>query len=257
MEKDIQTLIQQLPYKIKLLVKEAGTDHSLLTKDLDDVFSSASLIKVPILLAVLDYVENENISLYQIVKISKENRVEFSVLTELEAEECALGDLLLWMIIISDNTATNVLIDLIGLEKLNQYFKKIGLTQTRIQRKMMDFAQLEKGFDNLTTARDMGTLYTAIYRKSLLSLEYSNLVIDILSRQRVYDSLKRYIVDDVKIAHKTGSLDTVEHDVGIVFSNKGDYIIGVFVTDHSNSEAAKGCIGKISMIVYEHMGKGE
>lgn len=257
MEKEIHKLIKQVPYNTKLIVKDAGESQFLLTKHPDDVFSSASLIKVPILIAVLDDIANENSTLHQVVKISKENKVDFSVLTELGVEECSLHDLLVWMIIVSDNTATNVLIDFLGLEKLNQYLKSIGLTQTKIQRKMMDFIQLESGFDNITTAADMATLYTSIYRKSLLPKEYSELVIDILSRQRVHESLKRYIVDDITIAHKTGSLDTVEHDVGIVFSKKRDYIIGVFVTDHANNEEAKQFIGKISKIVYDYLGKGE
>lgn len=255
MEKAIHRLLEQAPYNIKLIIKDAGASRFLLSKNPDDVFSSASLIKVPILLAVLDYIENRKSTLHQIVKITRENRVEYSVLTELGTEECSLHDLLVWMIITSDNTATNVLIDLIGFEKINGYFKKIGLTQTKIQRKMMDFDQLEKGFDNITTATDMATLYTAIYRKSLLSKEYSELVIDILSRQRVHESLRRYIVDDVKMAHKTGSLDTVEHDAGIVFSSKRHYIIGVFVTDHTNGEEAKRFIGKVSKIAYDHLGK--
>ena len=255
MEKIIRVLTEQVPYNVKLIVKHAGTNQFLLTKDIDDVFSSASLIKVPILLAVLDYLEEKNESIHQIVKVAKENRVDFSVLTELEAKEATLHELLVWMIITSDNTATNVLVDFLGLESLNQYFNKIGLNQTRIQRKMMDFVQLEKGLDNLTTARDMAFLFTAIYRQKLLSKKHSELALDILSRQRVHDSLKRYIADDVKVAHKTGSLETVEHDVGIVFSKKTAYIIGVFVTDHANNEEAKKLIGKLSKIVYDYLGK--
>ncbi|KGR74403.1 serine hydrolase [Ureibacillus sinduriensis] len=255
MEKAILRLLEQAPFDIRLIIKDAGGSQFLLSKNPDDVFQSASLIKVPILLALLDSIENRNFTLHQTVQISKENRVEYSVLTELGTEECSLHDLLVWMIITSDNTATNVLIDLIGLENINRYFKKVGLTQTKIQRKMMDFHQMARGFDNVTTAADMATLYTAIYRKSLLSKEHSELVIDILSRQRVHESLRRYLVEDVKMAHKTGSLATVEHDVGIVFSSKRDYIIGVFVTDHTNSEEAKRFIGQVSKIVYDHLAK--
>jgi len=257
MEKAVHELIEQVPYNVKLIVKAAGATELLLSKEIDDVFSSASLIKVPILMAVLTHLERKNESLNQLVKILPENHVEFSVLTELKTEECSLYELLVWMIIISDNTATNVLIDFVGIGKLNDYFKEIGLMQTKLQRKMMDFVQLEKGYDNLTTASDMGLLFTAIYRKELLSYQYSELAIDLLSRQRVHESLKRYLVDDVRIAHKTGSLDAVEHDIGIVFTDKIDYIIGVFVTNHTNNEEAKKLIGKISKIVNQHLGKGQ
>ncbi|WP_404427005.1 class A beta-lactamase-related serine hydrolase [Ureibacillus chungkukjangi] len=256
MEKNLQDLIEQVPYKVKLVVKDcAEPNQFLFTKDIDDVFSSASLIKVPILVAVLEFLENKNESIHQIVKIAEENRVDFSVLSELEVSEASLYELLVWMIITSDNTATNVLIDFWGMENLNHYFKKIGLKNTTIQRKMMDFEQLEKGFDNLTTAREMAFLFEAIYRQDLLSKKSSELASDILSRQRIQDSLKRYIADDVKVAHKTGSLETVEHDIGIFFSKKRPYIIGVFVTDHTNTEEAKSFIGKLSKIVYDHFSK--
>ena len=255
MEKAIKAVLEKESANVKLIVIEAKTNRLLASKDTDEVFSSASLIKVPILVAVLDYVENKNLSLQQNIVISSENRVEFSVLTELDVQEATLYELMAWMIITSDNTATNVLIDFLGFENLNLYFNKIGLKDTRLQRKMMDFERLEKGFNNVTSARDMGNLFSQIYRHELLS-NYSETVIEILSRQRIHESLKRYLVDDIRIAHKTGSLETVEHDIGIVFSEMMDYIIGVFVTEHTNNKKTKKLIGKLSRIVYEHLGKG-
>lgn len=81
------------------------------------------------------------------------------------------------------------------------------------------------------------------------------MTIDILSRQRVHESLKRYLVDDVKMAHKTGGLETVEHDVGIVYNGSNDYLIGVFITEVTNNEYAKQLIGRISKSAYEHLVK--
>ena len=217
----IQQLLQSCPYKVHLIVKDAKADdffHSLL---IDEVFSSASLIKVPILIAVLDHVEHHDLSLDEIIPITSENRVDFSVITEQQLLESTLYELLVWMIITSDNTATNVLIDYIGMDALNTYFRKIGLTQTTLQ--------------------------------DLLSSPFSEMAIDILSRQRVHESLKRYLVEDIRIAHKTGGLDSVDHDIGIVFNNVNDYIIGVFVTEVTNNDEARKIIGSISKIVYEQL----
>jgi len=256
MENNIRDVLGKVAGNVKLIVKGAGEENFLLAKEIDTVFSSASLIKVPILFAVLNYIEKEHKSLNQIMNISPENRVDFSVLSELQTEQCSLYELSVWMIIASDNTATNELIDFIGIEKMNEYFSYIGLTQTSIQRKMMDFVQMEKGFDNVTTARDMALLFTKIYRQELVTKKYSQLAIDILSRQRDHEALKRFIADDVTIAHKTGSLETVEHDVGIIYSAKQDYIIGVFITNlYNNNNEAKKTIGKVSKIIYEHLGK--
>lgn len=255
MEREIRQMLQKSPYKVHLFVKDAETNHYFIGNRLDDVFSSASLIKVPILLAVLGDLECNNGSLDRVITISPESWVDFSVISEQRLDSITVYELLVWMIVTSDNTATNVLIDFIGMDTLNRYFRQIGLKQTKIQRKMMDFERLANGFDNMTTARDMAHIFTRIYRKELLTPSFSALVIEILSRQRVYDSLKRYLVDDVKMAHKTGGLDTVDHDVGIIYSDKKDYIIGVFVTEVTDNTDAQQLIGRISKVVYEHLVK--
>ena len=251
MNQMIQQLLQTCPYKVHLVVKDAKMDSYFYSLRIDEVFSSASLIKVPILIAVLDHVERHALSLDEVILITNENRVDYSVITEQQLNESTLYELLVWMIITSDNTATNVLIDYIGMDALNGYFRKIGLTHTTLQRKMMDFARMESGFDNVTTARDMAHLFTRIYRKDLLSVPLITLAINILSRQRAHESLKRYLMEDIHIAHKTGGLDSVDHDVGIVFNHVNDYIIGVFVTEVTNNDEARQFIGRISKVVYE------
>lgn len=251
---NIRPLLEDVDYKAHLFVKDTKSDQYILNERFDEVFSSASLIKVPILLGVLDYLEKNNLPLDYEIAITSENRVDFSVVTELNLTSCTLYELLVWMIITSDNSATNVLIDFIGMNELNIYFNKVGLSSTKLQRKMMDFESAKQGFDNVTSARDMAHLFSCIYQQNLLSKQYSKLVIDILCRQRVHEGLKRYIANDVRIAHKTGSLDTVCHDVGIVYLDQTDYIIGVFLTELSDVEAGKRLIGRISKIVYEYIG---
>lgn len=253
----IRPLSEEADFKVHFFLKEVNSDEYILSEHLDDVFSSASLIKVPILIAVFDFIERKHLSLNSKIKIDKENKVEFSVVTEQDLEDSTLYELLVWMIITSDNSATNVLIDLIGMDELNAYFNKIGLTNTKLQRKMMDFDRLQQGLDNETNARDMSNLFTQIYEQNLLSEQNSRLVIDILSRQRVHEGLKRYIADDVQIAHKTGSLDTVCHDAGIVYHNSGDYIIGIFTTLSKDVENGKKLIGQISKIAYDYFRTNE
>ncbi len=257
MIKTLYPLLKDCDNNIHFFVKEGKSDTFLAFEKLDEEFSSASVIKVPIAVAVLDYVERNNLTLDKIIEITSSNKVEFSVVSEQNLESSKVYDLLVWMIITSDNSATNVLIDLIGMDELNKYFHRIGLTKTKLQRKMMDFQKLNEGFDNVTSARDMANLFTRIYKKELLSLQYSNILIDILCRQRVHEGLKRYIVEDVRIAHKTGSLDTVCHDTGIVYHEVMDYIIGIFITEVKDIENSKRLIGRISKVVYDCFGSKE
>lgn len=255
MKQTVTEILQNAPYKVHMFVKDCKTEQFFISEKLEDMFSSASLIKVPILHAVLNYLESNNQSLEQEIKIAPEEWVDFSVISEQRLEQSTIYELLVWMIITSDNTATNVIIDFLGMDALNHYFRQIGLKQTIIQRKMMDFEKLAKGFDNTTSASDMALLFSRIYRRDLLSSAFSELTIDILSRQRIHESLSRYLVDDVKLAHKTGGLETVDHDVGIVYSSSGDYLIGVFVTEVTNNDHARQLIGRISKVVYEYLVK--
>lgn len=253
MQQTIQRLIQEAPYKVHMFVKDFKTNDFVIHERLDDAFSSASLIKVPILIAVFDYIDVCNIPINQVITVTPSDWVDFSVISEQRVTSCTIYELCVWMITTSDNTATNVLIDLIGMDVLNQYFHKIGLTQTQLQRKMMDFERLAKGIDNITTARDMALLFSRIYEKNLLSPVFSQLAIDILCRQRFHENLRRYIVDDVTIAHKTGGLDSVDHDVGIVYSHGQEYAIGVFITEVKQNDVARQLIGRLSKVVYDNM----
>ena len=236
-----------------LFVKNLATNQFLIGHQLEHSFSSASLIKVPILLAFLSSMENNQISLDSTLSIAPSDWVDFSVVSEQRLTQSTVYELLLWMIITSDNTATNVLIDVVGMDFLNEYFHRLGLQDTLLQRKMMDVERLAKGIDNRTSARDMAHLFTRIYQQDVLSPAYSKLVIDILSRQRIHESLRRYLVGDIKIAHKTGGLETVDHDVGIVYSSTTDYSIGVFITNVTNNEQARQLIGRLSKVVYEEL----
>jgi len=257
MHEQLDRIIAQCPYKIHVIVEDYNTNDIVWKSRDEEIFSSASIIKVPILIAILAHLQKTDGNLNRICEIAPENMVDFSVITEQGQTRATLHELLLWMTITSDNTATNVCIDLLGIDAINNYFKEIGLHNTRVQRKMMDFERQKLGFDNETTARDMQHLFRQIYRGTLLTKEWNSVALDILSRQRSHESLKRYIVDDVKMAHKTGGLDAVDHDAGIIFAKERDYFIGVFITEVTDNENARQTIGTISKIVYDHFTKLE
>lgn len=246
----LTAIIAQCPFKVHVSVQHYANGE-IYEQRASDVFSSASVIKVPILIAILKHLQMTDGDLQQMIDIADENFVDFSVLTEQGKKRATLHELLLWMTITSDNTATNACIDYLGMDAYNAYFKEVGLHDTKVQRKMMDFERQQQGFDNETTARDMQKLFEALYNEKLLNATWTAVAFDILCRQRSHESLKRYLMDDVKIAHKTGGLDTVDHDCGIVFHNKGAYFIGVFITEVTDNEQAKRLIGQISKVVYE------
>ncbi len=158
------------------------------------------------------------------------------------------------MITESDNTATNLLIDYIGFDTLGMYFKKIGLKNTNIARKMLDFRERRKGVENYTTAEDMAFVLEELYRSNFINKEISKQCLLLLGQQKINDRIPRKLPKKgAFIAHKTGLERYVCHDVGIVYTQKGNFLICVLVK-HKNKFAkpAKRFISEIALLVYNY-----
>ena len=200
------------------------------------------MIKVPILYTYFKMYGDGKLNDTIIVK--KEDEVEWSVISDISASEYSHLDLLTLMICYSDNTATNVMIDLLTMEKINETMKDAGLKDTKIQRKMMDSKARKKGFDNFTSASDMAHLFEMIYKEK-------GYVLEILKKQRDNGSLKRFLSEDIVAAHKTGGLDGINHDMGIFRTDEKPYLLGVFTQGAYNNYETKDFIGAIGKKVYE------
>ncbi|MEH7275293.1 serine hydrolase [Neobacillus vireti] len=184
------------------------------------VFQSASLIKMPILLSILLANHKGQIDLQQQFTILNDNKVEGSGVLQALSNGLTLSvkDLMTLMIIVSDNTATNILIDLLGIEAINATLQEMGLKQTKLNRKMMDFAAIYKGEDNQTTPEEMVHCLKMVNQFN----EYfgingpPNIAKEMLKHQQFREKLPA-LVDEVKITvfNKTGELSDVEHDCAI------------------------------------------
>ena len=132
-----------------------------------------------------------------------------------------VGDLVTLMIILSDNTATNLLIDLLGQERINRTIAALGLTGTQLNRKLFDAAQAALGVQNYVTAADMGALLKGLWRGEIVSPDASREMLDILFNQRLNGKLPFFLHGrGIRCAHKTGEDDGITHDVGIVYARK-------------------------------------
>lgn len=244
--------IKAVDEEVSIVIKDLTNDKWILKYNENRVFPSASLIKIPIMIEALECVEKGEYSLDEKIKIRATDRVEYSIVSELRLEEYTLIDLITLMIILSDNTATNVLIDLLGHERINQMIKKLNCNDTFLKRKMMDFTAAKEGRENLTSPMDMALLMEKIYNESIVSPKMCEIMIDILSRQKHRDMLPRYILDEVKIANKTGELSGLNHDIGIFYLENINYLIGIFTTNGENDLVGKRTIGRISKLVYDN-----
>lgn len=134
-----------------------------------------------------------------------------------------LEDLYVLMIILSDNYATNMLIDKLGIDNINKTIKEIGLKNTVLNRKMFDNEKAALGLENYISASDVGYLLEKMYNKELIDEKSSEEMISILKNQRLNGKMPFFlhsIKPKIDIAHKTGEDTNITHDVGIVFAKE-------------------------------------
>lgn len=239
------------PAQVAILMVNADTGEEMLALRKDERVVSASTIKVAIMLSVLDAVQKGELTLQQELFISDEYILDDSSVFEYGAQPMTIDALIKWMIILSDNTATNALIRLMGMERINAYCTSIGLKNSRVERVMLDFAAVERGLNNYTSAQDQCDMLLKLYHKSILTPVLCEYAMDVLLGQRWKDDLMRYIPDNVKVAHKTGSLDNLDHDSALFYLENIRFYLGVFVWDAPSNKHAQGLIGRIGKRVYD------
>ncbi|WP_312203602.1 serine hydrolase [Anaerospora hongkongensis] len=215
-------------------------------------FAAASMIKLPLMYEVMRQAAAGLLSLDEYLTVTSEIQTGGAgILGELlPGLQLTIRELVTLMIILSDNTATNMLIDRIGMDSVNNTAAALGLQSTILRRRMMDFEAAARGEENMTSAADLAQLFAHIYHPQLLSKEYGALMLDILKRQQVRDKLPFYLPEEIKIAHKTGTLPGVEHDGGILFLS-APYIICVLTDGHTANYEGLQLVALIGKIIYE------
>lgn len=256
LRKRVQAVVNSTAGHVSFMIEEEG--GSQLQIDADTQKKAASLIKVPILMAAYKQVEAGRLKLSDRFTIDAESRVGGAgVISHLDTEtNFTLLDLLTIMVIVSDNTATNKVIDILGMEAVNEFCAKYGLGRTKLERRMMDFKAATAGLENRTCARDIvACLKLLLDRKSDIFTEESRQqMLKILGGQQLLDKLPFSMdLDSVRIANKTGELPGVEHDCGIVFFREKKVLIAVLVDDLVINSAGKRAIQEIGKIVEDYL----
>ncbi len=207
---------------------------------------------MPILAVILQAVKENKFSLDDEIVIKRKDITGGSgIIKGMKVPvNLTLRKILELMITRSDNTAANKVIDLLGYDYINNSFNRLGLADTFLKRKMMDFSLRKKGVENYTTARDISVILEKLYSKQLVDESSSELMISLLKNQKVNNRIPRFLPKGVIVAHKTGLERGVVHDAGIVFTGKGDYIICVLVKNVKNFKNAKKLIAQLSLLTY-------
>jgi beta-lactamase class A len=225
----------------------------------DEAFPSASVIKVPILVELFGRVADGREDLQSRVTLREEDKVEGSgVLRELHAgSEFTLVDLARLMIVVSDNTATNLLIDRLGVDAVNARMAALGLERTRLGRKMYDLAARDRGIDNLCAAGEMVALLYGMERGTVVSPAASAEMLAIMKRQSIVTKIPRLLPPGTIVANKTGEITGVSHDAGIIYAPGGPIALAVLTRGCRDSVAAQDAISRVARAIFDAWGGGE
>lgn len=221
------------------------------------VVPSASLIKVPVMIEAFRQIESGVLSPDCRLSANPEEVVPFSVLEFLDSGNTyTLLDLIRLMIIYSDNTAANLLIDLLGMEEINCCIRELGLKETKLQRKMMDTESRKNGLENLTTAEEMAELLIRLNRGEIIDSSRSAQMLEIMKGQADECMMRVELPDEIPIARKSGELENLNHEMAIVFGKRCNYLYVFFVWDARSNNESRQILQRTSKIVYDYFSAG-
>ncbi len=214
--------ISRVPGKVSLYYKNLVTGAAF-SHCPDLPLIAASVIKLPIMLEAFRQIRDGETTGDAKFYIDASRKLpSCGVLSYLHnGLEVTLMDLVTLMIIVSDNTATNLLIDFLTPEAVNATLFELGVKNSRLNRRLFEPELSRQGIQNFITAGDMGLLLEKIYRQEAVSKEASQRMLTLLQYQQLNGKIPFYLHDrGISVAHKTGEDDHITHDVGIVFSRE-------------------------------------
>ncbi|MGB7848775.1 MAG: serine hydrolase [Candidatus Acidiferrum sp.] len=236
------------------------TDGRIFQQNPNHVFAQASSIKVAVLAELYRQQQQSESGVTGKVKLSDLYTVDTRDLVDGSAimggltpavTRVANRDLATFMVAVSDNSATNVLIDRLGMQNVNAMLDSLGLHQTRLQRRMMDVKAAQEGRENISTPSEMMALLAAIYRNKVVNKTLTDDFFKVLGTPKESD-IPRYIPEEVVCANKPGQLAAVRNDVGVVFVPNRPFVIVVMTAYLKHERDGDDAIARIAGAAYDY-----
>lgn len=253
--------------KVAVAVKHLRTGETYFL-NADTAMPTASLIKLPIMVETYWQVREEKVKLETTLTLKKEDKVQGSgILTQhfSDGVTLPLRDAVRLMIVYSDNTATNMVIDQIGLPSTSKRMESLGFKDTKLNAKVFRAdTRIDQEFGKKyglgsTTAREMVQLLEMIEQGKVVSPEACKEMLGHLRACDDKEKMTRFLPAGTVVAHKTGSVDASKTDAGLIYLKKGTDPVALCVLTDGNDDkrwvadnAAQVLIGKIAKEVYDH-----
>jgi beta-lactamase class A len=256
--------------KVAIAVKHLTTGESY-TLNADEVMPTASLIKFAVMAEVYQQVREKKVNFDDMLTLKKEDRVEGSgILTEYFSDGATftLRDAMRLMIVFSDNTATNLVLDKIGIDSTGKRMQEWGFPNTKIYAKSfkasttsIDPPKSRKYGLGSTTANEMVGLVERLAKGKLVDGSACREMVELLKKCDDKDKFTRQLPDNAIVAHKTGSVNDARTDAGIIYTSSGPVAVCVLTCENDDQRwkpdnAGNVFCAKVASAVYAQFDTG-
>jgi len=212
-----------------------------------EIFPTASTIKLAIVYELFKQVEEGSVRLDETMALDRAKAVGGTgVLADLGTPTLSIRDYAMLMVRLSDNTATNVLIDRLGMERIAKRMQGLGLTATRLRRHMMDTAAARRGDENVSTPDELARLLQTIGKMPD--------AVALLKKSKE-SRLRLGLPPGIETADKPGELEGVRVDAGIVFAKNRPYLLCVMTTFLKDEHEGERAIEDLSRTAYDYFSR--
>ena len=265
---DIEQQIQAIEGDVAVAFLDLSNEENTILINVDEKFHAASTMKVPVMIELYKQQSQGLINLQDSIVLINEFKsiVDGSpykmdigddsddVIYSKIGTKQTLYDLMVPMVTVSSNLATNVLIEIVDAKKTTQTMRDLGANRIEVLRGVEDIKAYEQGLSNSTTARDLMVIMKAIANGTAGTKADCEAMLSILKDQEWNDMIPKYLPENVEVAHKTGSITGVHHDAAIVYPSSGKpYVLVLLSKNLKDFDEGTDKLAKISESVYSYM----
>ncbi len=256
LEAELNAVAQRLDGVLGYAIKDLATGETFY-RNADLVFPTASSIKLTVWLELMRQAQEGKLSLDEKHTVRRSETVGGDPILYMLGDgtvTMTLRDLATFMVVLSDNSATNILIDRLGMENINAEIVRLGLSETHLRRRMIDLAAARRGNENVSTPRELALLLDKLRAGQALDPVHTKEYFDLLRLPK--DSLfNKALPPGVPIADKPGALQAVRCDAGIIEVQGHPFVMSVMTTYLANDEEGEAAIKEIARLAHAHFNR--
>jgi beta-lactamase class A len=253
-QQQLQNIVDSSKATVGIAVIDLTTQQLVFAINEKMVLPQASAIKIPILMEVYKQAHAHQLSLTRQVSVTPADKVGGSgVLKQMkDTVTLSIRELCVLMMTQSDNTATNVILQIVGINNVNQTMQAAGFSTTRVQRKMMDTEASAKGIENISTPAEAVAILNLLYQGKFINKAVSNDVLAVLKKTaRQGSRIANPLPAQVSVSYKPGALPAISTEWAIVHVNQHPYAIAVMEKGKPAGDTSK-VMERISLTVYTY-----